>query len=142
MKLKVYIMHSEKIDYKNEIYKPLLEKGLMDTYFLILPMSQKYISNYIKDILNDSDVVICDLTKFNIFANFELKMANKLNKSIYYFIQEKDKKLKKYKNMNPTIYKNSDEYVSLVKTLLDSLNHKEMFLKRDNIYCLGKISKK
>ena len=39
MKIKVYIMHSEKIAYKEDIYKPLLEKVLMDDYFLILPLS-------------------------------------------------------------------------------------------------------
>ena len=33
MKLKIYIMHSEKMDYKNDIYKPLLEIGLMKHYY-------------------------------------------------------------------------------------------------------------
>ena len=30
MKLNIYIMHSEKVNYKEEIYKPLLELGLMN----------------------------------------------------------------------------------------------------------------
>ena len=139
MNLKIYIMHSEKVDYKNEIYKPLLEKGLMKDYYLILPMSEKYISKYIKDLINESDIVICDLTKFNIFSNFELKIAKNLKKNIYYFIKNDDKNLKKYKDISITTYKDSEEYVCLVKTLLDSLNHKELFLKRDNIFCLGRI---
>ena len=141
MKLKVYIMHSEKIDYKNEIYKPLLEKGLMEYYDLVLPLTDKYISKYIKDLLNECDIVLCDLTKFNIFSKFELKIAKKLNKNIYYFINEKAKKKRKYKDLEINIYKDSNEYALLVKTVLDSLNHKELFLKRDNIFCLGKIEK-
>ena len=141
MKLKIYIMHSEKVDYKNEIYKPLLEKGLMDAYFLVLPLSQKFISHYIKELINDCDIVICDLTKFNIFANFELKTAKKLNKEIYYFIKEDDKKVSKYKDINLIKYKTSEEFAILVKKLLDSLNHKALYLKRDNIYSLGKIVK-
>lgn len=132
-------MHSEKLDYKNEIYTPLLEKDLLKEYYLILPLSEKYQSTYIKELLQESDVIICNLTNFNLFSNFELKMATKLDKSIYYFIQENDKKIKKYKNLNIVTYKDKEEYATLVKKLLDSLNHKELFLKRDNIFCLGKV---
>lgn len=139
MKIKVYIMHSEKINYKEEIYKPLLEKGLMADYFLILPLSEKYKASYIKELLSDSDIVICDLTRFNFFANLELKTAQKLNKQIYYFINASDKSSKKYKEVN--IYQDKEEFSQLVKTLLDSLNKKEILLKRENIYCLGKIQK-
>ena len=32
-KLKVYIMHSDKIDYINEIYRPLLNLKLMVKYY-------------------------------------------------------------------------------------------------------------
>lgn len=139
MKIKVYIMHSEKVDYKNNIYKPLLEKGLMKDYFLILPLTEKYKSSYIKELLSDSDIVICDLTNFNFFANLELKTAKKLNKEIYYFINANDKSVKKYKDIN--IYQDKEEFSNLVKRLLDSLNKKEILLKRENIYCLGKIEK-
>ena len=128
MKIKVYIMHSEKINYKEEIYKPLLEKGLMEDYFLILPLSEKYKASYIKELLIDSDIVICDLTNFNFFANLELKTAKKLNKQIYYFINANDKSLKKYNEVN--IYQNKEEFSILVKKLLESLNKKEILLKR------------
>ena len=141
MKLNIYIMHSEKIDYKNEIYKPLLELGLMNDYYLILPLSEKYKANYIKELLNNSDIVICNLTNFNFLANFELKTAKKLNKIIYYFIKENDKQLSKYKNIETIKYNDSLDYANKVKALLDSLNKKELLLKRDNIYCLGKIAK-
>lgn len=139
MKIKVYIMHSEKINYKEEIYKPLLEKGLMKDYFLVLPLTEKYKSSYIKELLIESDIVLCDLTKFNFLANLELKTAKKLNKQIYYFINANDKTSKKYKDIN--LYQNKEEFSELVKKLLDSLNKKEILLKRENIYCLGKIQK-
>ena len=139
MKIKVYIMHSEKINYKEEIYKPLLEKGLMEDYFLILPLTEKYKSSYIKELLIDSDIVICDLTNFNFFANLELKTAKKLNKQIHYFINSSDKSVRKYKDIN--VYQDKEEFSNLIKSLLDSLNKKEILLKRENIYCLGKIQK-
>lgn len=141
MKIKVYVMHSEKIDFKECIYKPLLELGLMKDYFLVLPMSEKFKGTYIRELLNDSDVIICDLTNFNFLANIELKTAIKLKKQIYYFINENDKNINKYKSLNPTIYKNKVEFANSVKTLLDSLNKKEILLKRENIYCLGKVEK-
>ena len=132
-------MHSDKIDYKNNIYKPLLKLGLMKDYFLILPMSENFKSTYIKELLNKSDVVICDLSKCNIFLSFEIKNAVKLNKKIYYLISSSDKKIKKYKNIDLISYSDSGDYANKVKSILDSLNKKELLLNRDNIYTLGKI---
>lgn len=137
-KLKVYIMHSDKIDYINEIYRPLLNLKLMVKYYLILPLSDKYKSSYIKDLYIDSDVIICDLTKSNIFLNIEIKTAKKLNKPIYYFINVKDKNVKKYKDV--ILYEDKIDFANQVKVLLDNLNQKELLLKRNNIYCLGKIN--
>jgi len=141
MKVKVYIMHSEKVNYKETIYKPLLKRKLMDKVNLILPLSEKYKSDYIKDLLADSDIVICDLTNFNFFANYELKMAQKLDKDIRYFIKKVDKNVKKYKNMDVYTYDNSEEFVSKVDEIINSLNQKEILLRRENIYCLGKLQK-
>jgi len=141
MKLKVYIMHSEKVNYKEEIYKPLLEKGLLNNYFLILPMTQKYISSYVKELIIDSDIVICDLTKFNMFTNIELKIANKLAKDIRYFINKKDKNIKKYKNLELILYDNKYDFVDKVEQILNAIDPKQIMLQKENIYCLGKIQK-
>lgn len=140
MKLNIYIMHSDEVDYKNNIYKPLLKLGLMKDYFLILPMSENFKSTYIKELLNKSDVVICDLSKCNIFLSFEIKNAVKLNKKIYYLISSSDKKIKKYKNIDLISYSDSGDYANKVKSILDSLNKKELLLNRDNIYTLGKVN--
>ena len=140
MKLNIYIMHSDKIDYKNNIYKPLLKLGLMKDYFLILPMSENFKTTYIKELLNKSDVVICDLSKSNIFLSFEINSAVKLNKKIYYLISSSDKKIKKYKNIDLISYSDSGDYANKVKSILDSLNKKELLLNRDNIYTLGKVN--
>lgn len=141
MKIKVYIMHSEKNDYKNEIYKPLLEKGLLKDFFLILPLSEKFKGTYIKELMIDSDIIVCDLTKFNFLANFELKTAKKLDIPVYYYIKSDDKSINKYKNENIIIYKDKEEFANKVSELLYSLNKKDLILKRDNIYCLGKLEK-
>ena len=141
MKVKVYIMHSEKVNYKEDIYKPLLERGLMNDFFLILPMTEKFKAEYVKELIGDSDIVICDLTKFNFFSNIELKVAKKLNKDIRYFVRSDDKNKSKYKDINIIEYNNSLEYVGYVENILKSLNQKEILLRRENIYCLGKIVK-
>lgn len=141
MKVKVYIMHSEKVDYKEEIYKPLLEKGLMDRFYLILPMTEKYMQEYVKELISDSDIVICDLTNFNFFANLELKTAIKLGKDIKYFIRKDDKNINKYKKIEKNIYETKEEFVELVENILNKLNEREILLERQNIYCLGKIQK-
>ena len=142
MKLKVYIMHSDKTDYINEIYRPLLKMGLMKEYYLILPLSDRYKGTYIKDLCKDSDIIICDLTKSNFFLNIELNTAKKLNKKIYYFINCNDKNIKKYKNLELNKYTDKEEFCLLIKKLLDSLNKNQILLERDNIYLLGKIIRK
>lgn len=136
-KLKVYIMHSEKRDYINEIYRPLLKLKLMTKYYLILPLTDKYKNNYIKDLYKDSDLIICDLTNNNLFLKIEIKIVKKVNKPIYYFINELDKNTKKYKDI--IVYKDKDDFANKVKLLLDNINQKELILKRDNIYCLGHV---
>lgn len=142
MKLKVYIMHSEKVDYVNEIYRPLLKIGLMKEYYLILPLSDRYKKTYIKDLYKDSDIIICDLTKSNFFLKMEINTAKKLNKKIYYFINCNDKNVNKYKNLELNKYTDKEEFCLILKKLLDSLNKKQILLERDNIYPLGKIIRK
>ena len=134
-------MHSDKINYKEDLHRPLLEKGLMNDYFLILPMSNNFIGQFAKDLINDCDIVICNLTNSNIFLNQEIKWANSLKKDIYYFIKSDDKKISKFKNYKYNVYTTNEELVSQVEQLLKSLNKKEIILKRDNIYCLGAIQK-
>lgn len=142
MKLKVYIMHSEKVDYVNEIYRPLLKMGLMKEYYLILPLSDRYKGTYIKDLYKDSDIIVCDLTKSNFFLNMEINTAKKLNKKIYYFINCKDKNVNKYKNLELNKYTDKEEFCLTLKKFLDSLNKNQILLERDNIYPLGKIIRK
>lgn len=142
MKVKVYIMHSDKVNYRENIYKPLLERGLMEEFYLILPLSQKYVSEYIKELLEDSDIVICDLSGYNFFLKMEVKMALKLGKKIYYLIKDDDKNKAKFKNDELITYKTIDEFTSIVVNILNSLNQKELLLNRENIYSLGKIERK
>jgi len=138
MKLKIYIMHSEKTDYKNILYKPLLESNIGKENLLILPMSKRFESTYIKDLLQDSDIVICDLTNSNFFLKTEIKYANKLNKKVYYYINMNDKNKKKYKDYIE--YSDTEDFINKVNNLINSLNKKEIILKRDNIYTLGKLN--
>ena len=141
MKVKIYIMHSDKSNYKEDIYKPLLEKGLMEEFYLILPMSQKYMAEYIKELLADSDIVICDLSNHNFFLKMELKMATKLNKKIYYLIKSADKNRSKFTSSDIIAYDNTEQFTSIVTNILNSLDKKEILLNRDNIYSLGKIER-
>ena len=101
-------------------------------------MSKRFESSYIKELLLDSDIVICDLTNSNFFLKTEIKYANKLDKKIYYYINMKDKNKKKYKDYIE--YSDSEDFINKVNILLNSLNKKEIILKRDNIYTLGKLN--
>ena len=113
----------------------------MKQFNLILPMSEKYINTYIKDLLNEIDIIICDLTNCNFLLKTEIKMANKLNKKIYYIINSNDKKVNKYKIENLYKYNNIEEMLNIVNNILNGINQKEILLNRDNIYSLGRVTK-
>ena len=74
-KLNIYISHSKKFDYKNELYEPLLESKIGLNNNLILPHSKEYDGIDTKNILVKSDLLIAEVSISGTGIGLELGRA-------------------------------------------------------------------
>jgi len=76
--MKIYISHSKKFDYKNELYKPLRESKLNQNHEIILPHeiydnAKDFIS---KDIIKTCDLLIAEVSDKATWLWIELGWAD------------------------------------------------------------------
>lgn len=74
-KLNIYVSHSNKVDYENELYKPLLQSTIGKNYNLILPHTEEYEKINTKQILINSDIFIAEVTFSGLGIGLELGRA-------------------------------------------------------------------
>lgn len=74
-KLNIYVSHSSKMDYENEIYKPLLTSKIGRENNLILPHSLEYMDVDTKQILINCDILIAEVSISGIGIGIELGRA-------------------------------------------------------------------
>ena len=114
-KITIYAIHSSKLNYKEEFYKPLL-LSKREEYDLILPLTEKYKKMYAKDLVEESDLIIINLTDSTLSVFIETKWAKKMNKKILFLIKEKGKcflLLNKYKKISKK-YSKPEETIAII----------------------------
>lgn len=75
MKKRIYFIHSRKIDYNDLIYLPVLRSEVLHTHELMLPESENLKNVYYKDLINDADLIVVELSNPDLGFNMELKQA-------------------------------------------------------------------
>lgn len=131
-KITIYAIHSSKLNYKEEFYKPLL-LSKCEKHNLILPLTEKYKNMYAKDLVKESDLIIIDLTNSTLSVFIETMWAKKMDKKILFLIKEKGKcffLLNKYKKISKT-YSNFEEAIKNINDFIDS-NIEEVNNKDDS----------
>lgn len=120
-RLKVYFIHSSKIDYKNLIYKPILQSSTCLMHELILPMTPNYEDKYAKDLIESSDVVVAIIDEPSFGLNLELKWLSKTNKPRIYlsFHNQIPNKYKKYVDKLKPVDENKVIVTSIEKFLTE-----------------------
>ena len=83
-RLKVYFIHSMKMDYNNLYYKYLLSSSVCVNHELMLPGAKNYQNEYIKDLIAKADIIIAEVSDPNLALKVELKWLKKFNKPIKY----------------------------------------------------------
>ena len=83
-RLKVYFIHSQKMDYNNLYYKYLLSSSVCLNHELMLPGTKNYQNEYIKDLINKADIIIAEVSDANLALKVELKWLKKATKPIKY----------------------------------------------------------
>ena len=59
-RLKIYFIHSSKMDYNNLLYRQILASEVCLKHELILPQSKNYRDKYVKDLINKADLIIAE----------------------------------------------------------------------------------
>ncbi|NLL01928.1 MAG: hypothetical protein GX265_02775 [Mollicutes bacterium] len=97
-RLKVYFIHSTKIDYTNEYYRYILSSPVCIRHELMLPQTKNYQTKYVKDLINEADIIVAEVSKPTFGLKLELKWAFKSGKPIKYISLDNTipKKVKKY----------------------------------------------
>lgn len=124
-KITIYAIHSNKLNYKEELYKALLLSKVCSTHNLILPLTDKYQNMYAKDLVESCDIAIINLTDSTFSVYIETKWAIKMNKKILFLIKENgkcSKLLNKYKNISKMYYNYEDEITLIDEFIKENID--------------------
>ncbi len=97
-RLKVYFIHSSKLDYKNLIYRLVVTSSVCINHELMLPYTNEYQTRYVKDLIEEADIIIAEVSSPNMGLIYELKLLLNVKKPIKYISlnNEIPDKVKKY----------------------------------------------
>ena len=141
-KITIYAIHSSKLKYKEEFYKPLLLSRVVDQHNLILPLTDKYKNMYAKELIQNSDIIIVNLTESTFSVFLETKWAVKMNKKILFLIKEKGKcslLLNKYKKISK-VYNNVETEKKLIDEFIQSNINKIVSKDESGTINLGRLN--
>lgn len=124
-KITIYAVHSNKLNYKEEFYKALLLSEECAKHNLILPLTEKYETVYAKELIEQSDIIVVNLTDSTFSVYVEIKWAIKLNKKILFLLKDGSKcsiLLNKYKKISQKYYNYEDEIELVNKFILENID--------------------
>jgi len=104
VKKKIYFIHSRKIDYNDLIYLPVLRSEVLHTHELMLPESENLKNVYYKDLINDADLIVVELSNPDLGFNMELKQAILSRKPILALANKKIGFDMKYQKLLKNVY--------------------------------------
>ena len=136
-RLNIYFIHSNKLDYNNLIYKKVLASSVCLSHDLVLPMTQKYQEKYTKELIENADIIIAEVSNPTFGLILELRWLCKQDKpKLYLSLDNKiPRKCKKYV---PKIVETTDEtYITEIEKFI---NENAVYgANKDNVITLGQI---
>ena len=131
-RLKIYFAHSTKIDYKNLIYRDVINSQICLKHEFILPYTEEYKTRYVKDLMNSADLIIVETSNPTLLLKYELYLLKKINKPILYLSLENNihKSLTK---LVPNIEYTS-ENKTYIQTIEDFIITNEQKIKEESEY--------
>ncbi len=139
-RLKIYFIHSNKIDYKNLIYRDILSSSVCIKHELMLPQTKSYQDKYIKDLINTADIIIIDISKPSFGFNLEVKWAIKSKKPIK-FISLNNIIPKKYRKIIKEIEMITEDrsYIKIIEDFIQYYSGKTIEELNDPTIVLGEL---
>lgn len=137
--LNVYFIHSAKSDYNNLLYLPILRSRVLSNHTLVFPDSEANKERYYKDIMDEADLYIVELTSPDTGFNLELKYAIMSKKPILALAQKSVGYDEKYQNLIKDVvgYSTEEDIRYMVETFVESYKDKINKGKVDPTLILG-----
>lgn len=139
-RLKVYFVHSSKLDYKNLIYRFVITSPVCINHELMLPYTNEYQTKYVKELIASADIIIAEVSNPNLGLIYELKLISKINKPIKYLslTNEIPDKLKK---LVPEIeYISEDKsYIQIIENFIKQFSNMSKEEYEDPTIILGEL---
>ncbi len=139
-RLKVYFIHSNKIDYNNLLYRHILASQVCLKHELMLPQTKQYQTKYVKELINSADIIIAEISKPGFGLNLELNWALKSGKPIK-FISLTNVIPKKYRKKVKEIELTSDNktLINIIETFINYYAGMSEAEQKDTTVLLGEI---
>ncbi|HOB25999.1 MAG TPA: hypothetical protein PLB45_01940 [Bacilli bacterium] len=138
-RLKIYFIHSAKIDANELIYLPVLRSNQLSHDELIFSESTKYAGKYYKDLIDRADVLVAELTNPDMGFNMELKYGIISKKPILALAQKKYGYEAKYGKILKNIigYSTEEELRFYVEAFAKNYEGKVFSTKGESTLVLG-----
>lgn len=116
---KIYVGHSNKYDYINELYNPIIESSLNDEYEFIFPhIDGKYYNS--KTVIEESDLFIAEVSYHSLGLGIEIGRAESQNKKILCIYNENvgGRSCLKHVNVDVLSYSNKEDMINKIRDYL------------------------
>ena len=122
-KLNIYISHSSKMDYINELYEPLLNSSIALNNNLILPHSKEYEKINTKQIIMEADILVAEVSYPGTGIGLELGRAECNNVPIICFIKKGIKcNSSVSRNFKVMEYENASDMVERLENIITKIS--------------------
>lgn len=124
--LKVYFVHSDKMDYNNLIYLPVLRSNYLSNHKLVFGKTKANENTYFKDIMDECDLIVVELTNPDVGFNMQLKQALMSKKPILSLAQKDIGYDEKYQKLLKNVigYSTEEEFRYFVETFVKTYDGK------------------
>lgn len=123
--MKIYLVHSSKYNFREELYKPLQNSDLNKKYEIIYLYDQTDTPGSTKDLINSCDLVIAEVSLNSIACGIEIGWANSFDIPLV-FIHKKDATPSKFLPLlstNIISYNDSDDLVDNLNIMIGKLSN-------------------
>ena len=122
--MKIYIGHSNDWDYKNKLYKPILNSKLSEKHEIIFPHINNESFNT-KEVIKTSDLFIAEVSRPSLGLGIEIGRAEQIGKRILCIYEEGQKCPSSLKYVNVTVipYKGAIDMVNKIESEINKIEN-------------------
>jgi hypothetical protein len=119
--MKIFVAHSSNFDFKNELYLPLRNSGLNRKHEIFLPQEKTDLGPVTKEIIQNSGLIIAEVSYPSTGQGIELGWANIFNVTIICIYKNGAKTSRSLNKLTNKfiIYENSKDMIKKLETFIN-----------------------